>query len=101
MTINAKKFAGVMQTILAENYDTTVSKKDCETFTNAVLDSIMECLSKGDNVKFMGFGSFEVRSRKERTCMNPQTGEVYTLPTSKSPAFRAGRNLKIAVKGES
>ncbi len=101
MTINTKKFAGIMQEILDCDYNTEASKKECEIFANAFLDSITECLANGDNVKFTGFGSFEVRQRKERTCTNPQTGEKISVPESKSPVFRAGKNLKAAVKGES
>lgn len=101
MAINTKKFAGVVQTTLAEKYDTTVTKKDCEKFVNAVLDSITACLAGGENVKFTGFGAFEVHKRKERTCLNPQTKEKMFVPESKSPVFRAGKSLKDVVKGES
>ena len=101
MAINTKKFAGVVRTTLAEKYDTTATKKDCEKFVNAVLDSIADCLADGESVKFTGFGSFEVHERKERTCVNPRTKEKMLVPESKSPAFKAGKSLKDAVKGES
>lgn len=101
MAINTKKFAGVVQTTLAEKYDTTVTKKDCEKFVNAVLDSIAACLADGESAKFTGFGAFEVHERKERTCINPQTKEKMLVPESKSPVFKAGKSLKDAVKGES
>lgn len=100
MSINTKKFAGVVQTTLAEKYDTTVTKKDCEKFVNAVLDSITDCLTDDESVKFTGFGSFEVHERKERTCINPRTKEKIFVPESKFPAFKAGKSLKEAVKGE-
>ena len=46
----------------------------------------------------MGFGTFEVRERKERQGRNPQTREPMTIPASKLPAFSAGKALKDAVK---
>lgn len=101
MAINTKNFAGVVQTTLAEKYDTTTTKKECEKFVNAVLDSITTCLVDGESIKFTGFGTFEVRERKEKTCMNPQTKETMVIPKSKSPAFKAGKSLKEAVKDES
>ena len=54
MAVNTKKFAGVVQATLAEKYDTTVTKKDCEKFVSAVLDSITACLADGESVKFTG-----------------------------------------------
>ncbi|MEH6868341.1 HU family DNA-binding protein, partial [Priestia megaterium] len=41
---------------------------------------------------------FEVRERAERTGRNPQTGKQITIPASKVPAFKAGKELKEAVK---
>jgi DNA-binding protein HU-beta len=34
----------------------------------------------------------------ERTGRNPQTGEEMTIPASKAPAFKPGKELKEAVK---
>ncbi|MED4298901.1 HU family DNA-binding protein, partial [Priestia megaterium] len=42
--------------------------------------------------------TFEVRQRAERTGRNPQTGEEMTIPASKVPAFKPGKDLKEAVK---
>jgi len=46
----------------------------------------------------IGFGTFEIRERAERTGRNPQTGEEMTIPASKAPAFKPGKELKEAVK---
>jgi len=42
----------------------------------------------------MGFGTFQVRKRKARTGVNPQTGEAIEIPAKKVPKFVAGKNLK-------
>ena len=75
-----------------------LTKKDAEKAVSATLDVITEALQKGDKVSLVGFGTFEVRERKERQGRNPQTREPMTIPTSKLPAFSAGKALKDAVK---
>lgn len=46
----------------------------------------------------IGFGPVEVRERAARIDRNPQTGEEMNIPASKVPAFKAGKELKEAVK---
>ena len=75
-----------------------LTKKDAEKAVCATLDVITEALQKGDKVSLVGFGTFEVRERKERQGRNPQTREPMTIPASKLPAFSAGKALKDAVK---
>ena len=74
------------------------TKKEAEVASNAVIDVITEALVDGDKVQLVGFGSFEVKERKARTGMNPQTGEKIQIAASKVPAFKAGKALKDAVK---
>ncbi|MEG1474052.1 MAG: HU family DNA-binding protein, partial [Christensenella sp.] len=49
-------------------------------------------------VQFMGFGTFEVRKRAARNGQNPRTGEKIRMPETKIPAFKAGKNLKDAIR---
>ncbi|GAB7387208.1 HU family DNA-binding protein [Bacillaceae bacterium] len=75
-----------------------LSKKDVETVVNGFLEEITAALAAGDKVQFVGFGTFETRTRASRTGRNPQTGETIVIPEAKVPAFRAGNKLKEAVK---
>ncbi|MEB9673930.1 MULTISPECIES: HU family DNA-binding protein [Bacillus cereus group] len=77
---------------------TELSQKDASTATQAVLDTITEALMNGEKVQLIGFGTFEVRERAARTGRNPQTGEEMQIAASKVPAFKAGKELKAAVK---
>jgi len=77
---------------------TLVGKKESEKAVTAVMESISEALAKGDKVQLVGFGTFEVRSRKEREGRNPKTGEKITIKATKVPAFKAGKALKEMVK---
>ena len=78
---------------------TGTSKKDSEEAVAAVLASITEALQNGEKVSLVGFGTFEVKERAERTCLNPQTKETINVPASKAPSFKAGKALKEAVNG--
>lgn len=74
-----------------------LTKKDAEKAVNAVFASIEEALARGEKVQLVGFGTFEVRDRAERTGRNPKTGEEILIPASKVPAFKPGKALKEAV----
>jgi len=75
-----------------------LTKKSAEEAVNALLDSITKALKNGEQVLITGFGKFEVRQREARTGRNPQTGAQLTIAATKTPAFRAGKALKAAVK---
>ena len=71
-----------------------MSKKDAEVALNAVLDSLEEVLIAEDKVRFVGFGSFEVKKRAARTGRNPQTNEVMEIKEANVPVFKPGKTLK-------
>ncbi len=77
---------------------TEMSKKDSEKAVKAVLDSVTVGLVRGDKVQLVGFGTFEVRNRKEREGRNPATGEKIKIKALKVPAFKPGKALKEKVK---
>ncbi|MBM7703416.1 HU family DNA-binding protein [Metabacillus iocasae] len=75
-----------------------LSKKDAAKAVDALLDTISTTLAAEDKIQLVGFGTFEVRERAARTGRNPQTGEEMQIAASKVPAFKAGKELKEAVK---
>ncbi|MBC7076097.1 MAG: HU family DNA-binding protein [Syntrophomonadaceae bacterium] len=77
-----------------------MTQKDAAKVLDAVIDTIKQTLASGDKVQIIGFGSFEVRSRKERKVISPATGEEITVPATKVPAFKPGKSLKEAVAVE-
>ncbi|MEH7217892.1 HU family DNA-binding protein [Bacillus toyonensis] len=78
--------------------EANLTQKDATASVQAVLDQITQALAKGDSVQLIGFGTFEVRERSARIGRNPQTGEEMFIPGGKTPAFKAGKSLKEAVK---
>ncbi len=77
---------------------TEFSKKDAEAAVTATLEAITAALKDGDKVQLVGFGSFEVKHRAERTGLNPRTKEPVTIAAAKIPTFKAGKALKDAIK---
>ncbi|MGR5993820.1 HU family DNA-binding protein [Bacillus cereus] len=75
-----------------------ISQKEATVVVQTVVESITNTLVAGEKVQLIGFGTFEVRERVARTGRNPQTGEEMQIATSKVPAFKAGKELKEAVK---
>ena len=82
--------------IVAEQ--SSLTKKATEEVINSFMDIIVDTLASGEKVVLSGFGTFEVRLRAERSGLNPRNGEVINIPAQKSPAFKAGKLLKDAVK---
>ncbi len=74
-----------------------ISKAAAGRALDAFIDSITDTLKNGDKVSLVGFGTFEVRERAERTGRNPQTGKEIKIAAAKIPAFKAGKALKDAV----
>ena len=76
---------------------TEITKTDVDKVVTSLTEVITDKLEKGDSVSLKGFGTFEVRSRSERTGRNPRTGETLVIPASKVPAFKVSSALKKAV----
>ena len=75
-----------------------LSKTDAAKALNAFVESVEGALKKGDKIQLVGFGTFEVRERAARECINPQTKAKVKVEASKVPAFKAGQALKNIVK---
>lgn len=71
-----------------------LTKEQAAKAVNAFTASVQGALERGDDVVLVGFGTFSVKDRKARTGRNPKTGEELSIPASKVPSFKAGKNLK-------
>lgn len=79
------------------NKTTNLPADGVEHVVSTVFRIITAELAAGNKVQLIGFGTFEVHDRAERSGHNPRTGEVITLPASKLPYFKPGKALKAAV----
>lgn len=78
--------------------ETGVSKKATRQVLESALDLIARSLASDEKVVLSGFGTFEMRQRRERRGVNPQTRQAMTIPASKTPGFAASNNLKERVR---
>ena len=74
------------------------TKKQATDAVEAVFDTIVKTLGRGEEVAITGFGSFRGAKRAARMGVNPKTGERIQIAASTKPKFRAGKLLKEAVK---
>lgn len=74
-----------------------LSKADADRAYKAMVEVISETLAKDEQISLIGFGTFLVRERSERTGRNPRTGEEIKIAAAKIPSFKAGKALKDAV----
>lgn len=81
---------------VAEN--TGLTKKNVEATLNATLSAVQASLVEGEKVVLTGFGTFEVRHRKSRTGHDPRSRKPIHIEAQNTPAFKAGKVLKQAVK---
>ena len=86
--------------IAAVANEAEITKKDAEKAVKAVFSVISDILTKGDKVQIIGFGTFEVRQRKAREGRNPRNNEPIQIEASKTPAFKAGKQLKDLVNNK-
>ncbi len=80
--------------------NTGLSKKAVKETMDSLLETMTDNIAKGNKVTLTGFGTFEVRNRKARTGVKPGTTEKINIPSSKYPAFKAGKSLKDTVSGK-
>lgn len=77
--------------------ETETTKADAQRAVEAVFGGITATLKKGNDARFVGFGTFSVAKRAATTGRNPRTGEAIKIPASKNAKFKAGKELKEAV----
>lgn len=78
--------------------NTGETKKRAEELVNCFLETVEDSLANGENVQFVGWGTFSVVQRAERKGINPQTKEEMTIPARKAVKFKVGKGLAEKVK---
>jgi DNA-binding protein HU-beta len=73
------------------------TKAAAEIVVSAAIEAIAEAIARGENVQFVGFGTFSVAERKARSGRNPQTGKEIRIPARQVVRFKAGAGLRAAL----
>ncbi len=84
--------------IAAVAKEAKIPKVAAEKALNAFTGSVIKALKKGEKLTLTGFGTFSVARRRARTGRNPQTGREIKIPAAKVAKFKAGKELKVAVR---
>jgi len=71
-----------------------LTKKHSEVIVDAVFESIINALQRGEKIELRGFGSFRLRRREPRKGRNPKTGDRVDVPSKRVPYFKPGKELK-------
>jgi DNA-binding protein HU-beta len=64
---------------------------------DAALETIQKCVTNGEEVAFIGFGTFKSSARNARVGRNPRTGEAINIAAVTLPKFVAGKAFKDEV----
>ncbi len=75
-----------------------ISKAAAGRALEALIGAVRTTLKKNGSVTLVGFGTFQVVKRKQRTGRNPRTNQPIKIPAAKVPKFKPGKALKDAVK---
>jgi DNA-binding protein HU-beta len=80
---------------LAAEYQLT--KRAGQALLDDLVSLITKHLKRGERIRIAGLGILQVRKRAPRMGRNPATGEPIKIKASKKVAFRASKELKMAV----
>lgn len=76
-----------------------VDKKDIALVIDSFLLQLRKSLEVGSVIELRGFGTFEPKLRKGRAeARNPRSGEILSVGPHYVAAFRAGKELKEAMR---
>jgi DNA-binding protein HU-beta len=80
---------------LAEKHQ--LPKKQATEMLDDFVAALGKHLKKGNKIRVVGLGIFQVRKRPARMGRNPATGEAIKIKASKKIAFRAAKDLKMSI----
>lgn len=70
-----------------------LNKVDAKKAVDAVFESIEQALANEDKVQLIGFGTFSLVEKPERTGINPKTKEKITIAARKAVKFKPADGL--------
>lgn len=78
---------------------TSLTKVEVQKAFDAIFESIVGSLQRGDELNLPTLGKFKIRHYPARAGRNPATGEAITLKASRKATFTSGKALKDALNG--
>lgn len=93
--INHTKAMNKSELINAMAEKSALSKADAKKALEAFIETVTEELQNSGKVALVGFGTFSVVEKSERTGINPATKQQITIPAKKVAKFKPGAELSI------
>jgi DNA-binding protein HU-beta len=78
--------------------DSGLTKADVDRVLGSLIENVSRSLKKGEKVKLVGFGTFDVARRRARSVLNPRTGAPIRIPARRMPRFTPGKELRKLVR---
>ena len=70
-----------------------LTKVQAKSAIDSYHEAVATTLAEGKRVEILGFGTFSVAERSERTGRNPKTGETLVIKAKKVAKFKPGKEL--------
>jgi len=71
-----------------------LSRADSAKLVEEILEHMCDALSRGENVKISGFGTFVLRDKGQRIGRNPKTGVEVPIAPRRVLTFRASQMMR-------
>ena len=81
----------------AGDHGVELTKKTVGDSLDAILTTIADVLAGGEEVSFVGFGSFKTKKIAAKIGRNPKTGAALKIAAKTRVSFKPGKELKEAV----
>jgi integration host factor subunit alpha len=78
----------------------SLSREEASKTLDGFFEEVSEALARGEPVKLRSFGTFKVRSKRERVGRNPKTGQEAPIAPRKVLTFKASPLLVARMNGE-
>ena len=89
--MNSKEFINALATRLQEN------PKTVKQHVEALVDALANMLDEGATLNVQGFGTYEVKKKKERIIVHPMSKQRQLVPPKLVIAFKPSPTLKDKV----
>ncbi len=73
---------------------TGIPQKTIDSVLKAFFRTVESNLTKREDTKIVGFGTFSISDRSSRRAVNPATKEYMTVPAKSVPVFKFATNIK-------
>ncbi|MBO5749309.1 MAG: HU family DNA-binding protein [Muribaculaceae bacterium] len=77
---------------------TGIEKAAVLTTIEKFMEIVKDSMAHGENVYLRGFGSFNVKTRKEKTARNISKNTTIIIPEHKVPSFKPAKSFLDDVK---